>query len=84
MAGSRAIAFQGFDPVGRERSRTETRNGGAGVTTNHVYDVLGRLSSSVQTGGTAPFNQQFTYDSLGNILSITNAAGGASERERAF
>ena len=86
--GSRAISFPGLDPVGRERSRTETKVGfGPGAlpssTTSSTYDVLGRLSSAAQTSGTTSvFNQQFSYDALGNILGIVNAgtSGAANKR----
>jgi hypothetical protein len=64
-AGSRSISYAGFDPVGRERSRTEVKSGSAGsATTNWTYDAIGRLSSAVQSGSATDFNQQFTYDPL--------------------
>ena len=75
MAGSRQIAFQGFDPLGRERSRTETKNNADTSTTTYAYDALDRLSSSVKTGTATPFNQQFAYDPLGNLLSQTDTSG---------
>jgi RHS repeat-associated protein len=74
--GSRKISYHGFDPVGRERSRTELKNGAVGTTTTSVYDALGRLSSSVQTeDATSVFNQQYSYDPLGNLLSLSNTGG---------
>jgi RHS repeat-associated protein len=78
--GSRSISFAGFDPVGRERGRTETKSNTSGsATTNWTYDALGRLSTAVATRGSTPiFNQQFTYDPLGNLLSINNIGGGAT------
>ncbi|HEY6177082.1 MAG TPA: RHS repeat-associated core domain-containing protein [Kofleriaceae bacterium] len=81
MAGSRSIAFQSYDPVGRERSRVDTKNdpvaGVTSYTTSHSYDALGRLSSSTKTGeGTTVFNQQFTYDPLGNLLSQSDSVAG--------
>jgi RHS repeat-associated protein len=76
LSGSRSIAFQSFDPVDRERGRTETKDG-TSTTTTQAYDALGRLSSSVQTTGTtAVSNQQFAYDPLGNLLSQIDTAGG--------
>jgi RHS repeat-associated protein len=84
--GSRTLAYQGLDPVGRERSRAEVKvDGIAGAVTTsyaHAYDALGRLASSSRTGGTAtpsatPFSQQFTYDALGNLLGHTDSTGGA-------
>jgi RHS repeat-associated protein len=76
-AGSRSISYQGYDPVGRERSRLEARSGVAtGATTTWSYDALGRLSSAIQTrGATTVFNQQFSYDPLGNIVNLSNIAG---------
>src|SRR4030095_4762243 len=57
----------------RERSRTESRSGTGDTTTNWTYDALGRLSSAVKTSGsTTIFNQAFTYDPLGNLLTVTN------------
>jgi RHS repeat-associated protein len=77
---SRSISFAPFDPVGRERSRSETKSGTPGTaTTNWTYDALGRLSTAVQTRGTSTlFNQQFTYDPLGNLLSINNTGAPAT------
>ena len=76
LAGSRSIALQSYDPVHRERGRTETKDG-ASTTTSHTYDALGRLSSSIKTTGTITLsNQQFAYDPLGNLLSQTDTAGG--------
>jgi RHS repeat-associated protein len=80
--GSRAISFGGYDPLGRERSRTETKNGASpGTTTTFTYDPLGQLSHAVQTTATATlFDQSFTYDALGNIHTLSDAAasGGPS------
>jgi RHS repeat-associated protein len=40
-----------------------------------VYDALGRLSSARQTArGATVFDQQFTYDPLGNILGIVGSS----------
>jgi len=89
--GSRSISFQNLDPVGRERSRTETKvgfgpGGLPGSTTSSTYDALGRLSSSAQTSGTTTvFNQQFTYDALGNTLGIANAGtSGAADKRLSY
>jgi RHS repeat-associated protein len=89
--GSRSISYQNLDPVGRERSRTETKAGfGPGAfpssTTSSTYDVLGRLSSALQTSGTTTlFNQQFTYDALGNMLGIVNTnTPGAVDRKLSY
>jgi RHS repeat-associated protein len=76
-SGSRAFTYQGFDPVGRERSRVEVKNGAStGATTAWSYDALGRLSSALTTSGaTTMLSQQFTYDPLGNVLAMTNSGG---------
>jgi RHS repeat-associated protein len=81
LGPSRTITYQSYDPVGRERSRLENKNGGTpGVVTTSGYDALGRLTSSVKTSGIkSQFNQQLTYDALGNILTRTAGnAGGTS------
>src|SRR5262245_15328189 len=79
-AGSRSISYAGFDPVGRERSRTETeiKNGtSTSAATTWTYDELGRLSSAVRHRGlTTVLNQQFTYDPLGNLLGLSNSVTG--------
>lgn len=79
LQGSRSISFGGFDPVGRERSRTEIKNAtGTGTTTTFTYDPIGQLSHAVQTAGTATlFDQSYTYDPLGNIVSLSDAAASA-------
>src|SRR5678815_3032907 len=77
--GSRSINLQNLDPVGRERGRIEVRNGddAAGITTSYTYDALGRLTTTVQTKGRGTLlDQQFSYDSLGNVLGVANV--GAS------
>jgi RHS repeat-associated protein len=78
--GSRAIIYQGYDPMGRERSRREVKDASAsGVTMRFAYDALGRLSTASQaTPRATVWRQQFTYDDLGNLLGLTNTAGGGS------
>jgi RHS repeat-associated protein len=81
-AGSRSISYAGFDPLSRERSRTEIKNdtGSSATTTSTTwtYDAIGRLSSAVQTGIATGFNQQFTYDPLGNLLKVTDTGASAT------
>lgn len=77
-SGSRVIAYTGFDPLGRERARTETRNNGAPSTTTFAYDFLGRLASATSSGAALPFDQRFTYDPLGNITSLSNIGGAVT------
>ncbi|HMG24733.1 MAG TPA: hypothetical protein VK607_25525, partial [Kofleriaceae bacterium] len=78
--GARALSFPSYDPLGRERSRSEVKNGtGSVVTTSSNYDPLGRLSHAVQVAGTRTlFDQRFTYDPLGNILNISDTPAGSS------
>jgi len=58
-----------FDPVGRERARTEFKNGIARPAVFNTYDNLGRLSATSQlTGSVFTTQRQFTYDPLGNVL----------------
>jgi RHS repeat-associated protein len=79
--GSRALSFPSYDPVGRERSRSEVRSGVAGTTTTaSAYDAVGQLTHAVRTlGTTTQFDQRFTYDPLGNVLGIADTpAGGAA------
>ena len=78
--GARALNFPSYDPLGRERSRSEVKNGsGSAVTTTSNYDPLGQLSHAVQVAATRTlFDQRFTYDPLGNILSISDAAVSSS------
>jgi len=78
--GARALSFPSYDPLGRERSRSEVKNGsGSVVTTTSNYDPLGRLSHAVQVAGTRTlFDQRFTYDPLGNILNISDTPAGSS------
>jgi hypothetical protein len=79
LQGSRTISFGGFDPVGRERSRTEIKNAtGTGTTTTFTYDPIGQLSHAVQTAGAATrFDQHYTYDPLGNLLGVSDTAASA-------
>ena len=47
--GSRRVIFLEFDPLGRELSRREIKDGAAsGPKTNVSYDALGRLVTAVQ------------------------------------
>ena len=75
--GSRTITFQGFDPMLRERSRTEN-SGGATTTTSVTYDALGRVLSTAKARGATMQNEQFSYDALGNVLSLSSSTDGRS------
>ena len=62
-----------FDPMGRERVRTELVNGVADPAKVNAYDVLGRLgTTSVFANNALSTNRGFTYDALGNLLAQTD------------
>jgi RHS repeat-associated protein len=75
--GSRQVAFNGYDPLGRELSRTEgTGSAFTQSTFVSAYDGLGRLASSLKRNalGTVA-NRSFTYDALGNATGLTDNFG---------
>jgi YD repeat-containing protein len=51
-----------------------------GLTTTDVYDLGGRLISSMLSGQGLPSNETTTYkyDKLGNLCAVTNPTGGTS------
>ena len=75
--GTLRVEFLKFDPLERELSRREISN----VTTDALktdvsYDALGRLSTAVRAVPTGTvFNWSFAYDTLGNILRLTDTVG---------
>jgi RHS repeat-associated protein len=77
LAGTRLLAFTGFDAVGRETSRYEDTPTFSG-TQNVTYDTLGRLKSTLRSSPVSgSSNWEFDYDAIGNIryqddLSSTN------------
>ena len=57
-----------FDPVGRERVRTEIQAGHAHPAMVSEYDALGRLANtSAWSNATVSPLRSFTYDALGNL-----------------
>lgn len=78
-SGSRQVIFLRHDPIGRELSRREIKDGEAsGPKTNVSYDALGRLANAVKTTGTTThFNWSFSYDALGNIVKLQDTLGAA-------
>jgi RHS repeat-associated protein len=61
-------AVTAFDPVGRERIRTETLAGIVQPTTVNDYDHIGRLAgTSTLSSGSLSGQRLFSYDSLGNL-----------------
>ena len=69
-SGSRRLIFLRFDPLGRELSRREIKDGAeSGPETNVSYDALGRLTSVRRTDGITTLSN-FRYDPLGNIVSL--------------
>jgi len=72
VAGT-AGASTAFDPVGRERVRSEFVNGTANPVKVNAYDTLGRLTTaSTFASGALTTNRGFTYDPLGNVLKQTD------------
>jgi RHS repeat-associated protein len=75
--GTRKISFQpagglasAYDPVGRERVRTETENGNPSAQpVFRTYDAIGRLASM-----SGPQPVTFQYDTLGNLLTQSYSA----------
>ncbi|MEP7043276.1 MAG: RHS repeat-associated core domain-containing protein [Dokdonella sp.] len=64
-----------FDPIGRERGRTESTNGLAKPQLLHDYDRLGQIASSSLFDGSLNrpvAQQQFDYDALGNISQLVD------------
>jgi hypothetical protein len=59
--GSRTYNFLDYDPVGRERSCPEVKDGVTKTTTS-TCDALGTLSSSLQVGTTTVFDQHFNLN----------------------
>ncbi len=78
IATAGTVAVTGFNPApggGTSNSRALTVSGSpvAGAVT-YVYDRLGRLSAVIATDGNAAI---YTYDAVGNLLSIRRQASGA-------
>src|SRR5262249_31479566 len=72
-----------FDPIGRERSRTERRNAQT-TTVLYSYDPLGRLEEAQTQGPTSASSQLFAYDPLGNLQDIFNPDSATSSTTMAF
>ncbi len=68
------VKVDGYDPAGRERSRTET-GGTVSSSSVNTYDALGRLKRTRRTGPT-PGDKAFAYDALGNIIAHLDVAAG--------
>lgn len=60
-----------YDIIGRVTS-TETPNG---VVTTFLYDDLDRVTKISQTKGAVENNTSYTYDEVGNVLTVTDAQG---------
>jgi len=89
LTTSRQIAFPeisgtdaattAFDPLGRERVRRETKDGGAGAPWLSEYDAVGQLIASKQLDESSLATttlRSFTYDKLGNVLTQSDPASG--------
>jgi len=60
-----------YDIIGRVTS-TQTPNG---VVTTFTYDNLDRVTKISQTKGAVENNTSYTYDEVGNVLTVTDAQG---------
>jgi RHS repeat-associated protein len=77
--GSRRMIFENFDPIDRELSRREIKDGAAtGPKTDVAYDALGRLRHAVKTdGATTIFDWVYDSDALGNLHLLRDLLGSA-------
>lgn len=55
-------------------------NSGSGIVSNQYYDLAGRLVQE-SSGTTESFTVTYEYDLIGNMISITDAAGRVSEAD---
>jgi RHS repeat-associated protein len=93
--GNRRISFQpvpgtagsitAFDPVGRERVRTESHADNVQPVMMSNYDALGRLAStSARSNATTSPLRGFAYDSLGNLVTQTNLSASSKISSLSF
>jgi RHS repeat-associated protein len=76
-SGSRRTIFEQFDPIGREVSRREIKDGAA-TNTQITYDALGRLRDVMRVdGGITLPEWAYGYDPLGNLLLLRDFVGSA-------
>jgi len=74
---TRRVSFDQFDPVGRELSRREIKDG-ATTETKVTYDALGRLRDVMKVdGGTTLPEWAYSYDALGNLFVLRDFIGSA-------
>ena len=81
---SRHIAFPAaatetpaFDPIGRERRRTEIVDGVSPKAISNAYDALGRINlRQVRDNGSLTSSALFGYDALGNVTDSNDFVGG--------
>lgn len=76
----RGVFIDGYDPVGRERGRTE-KDGTSGDVLAYEYDAFGRLRRGVRTG-TTRWDRTFEYDALGNLQQQIDGIAGEHVRMR--
>jgi RHS repeat-associated protein len=76
-AGKRRITGHlGYDAVGREVLRGETRDNQTSKTTSYAYDALGRLTGTKEMTGAVPtLKTLYSYDPLGNLQLLDDSAG---------
>ncbi|MCW5800976.1 MAG: hypothetical protein KIT31_01075 [Deltaproteobacteria bacterium] len=73
--GFRRLTPSSYDPIGRERARSE-KGFGRNVDITPVYDPLGRVIASLKVDGAETIDKwSFNYDALGNILFLDDKVG---------
>ena len=78
-SGSRAIQALAFDPLGRQRTRTETKvDDTTTATTNltYAYDPIGQLQRATTLQNRGLLAVQYSYDPIGNLLARTGSGIG--------
>jgi RHS repeat-associated protein len=68
-----AVTGAAYDPVGRERGRSELADGASVASDSYAYDAIGQLGMWSRHDHGNGIDRNFNYDKLGNLLSITNS-----------
>jgi RHS repeat-associated protein len=67
-----------YDPVGNITQLNNFASASSSAATAYVYDALNRLTSAAASASSSPYTQQFTYDSLGNMLTNVLSSSSAT------
>ena len=66
-----------YDALGNE-VRTETTGiGGVEISTTNTYNACGQLTAKTSVHGSLTTTENYTYDGLGRVLTITSSDGGS-------